>query len=276
VPPIEVSAPADAPFDASAALFRLGAVTLLHVRSAASVITVPPESLAGLRPPAVLVSVQHDGRGAYLLPDGVWQTGPGVITVTDESEPWTLTTETPTALTVLKALPSELGPGLALRRGVADGGGFGRALEPFVRGVAEGLLDGSIREGDPGLGECLLGAMRAVTHRGGPQLLARIKGHIDANLADPGLTPRAIAEAHYISVRQLHKLFEAERLTVARWIRHRRLDRCRAELADPAFAGVPVRAIAARWGLVSASHFAHAFRLAYGCSPQEYRRGRRS
>jgi len=233
---------------------------------------VPPESLVGLEPPAVLVSVQHEGRGAYLLPDGVWRTGPGVVTVTDESEPWTLTTETPTELTVLKTLPSDLGPGLVLRAGVSEGSGFGRALEPFVRRIAEGLLDGSIREGDPGLGECLLGAMRAMTHRGGSQLLARIKSHIDANLADPGLTPRAVAERHYISVRQLHKLFEDEQLTVGRWIRHRRLDRCRAELADPALAGEPVRAIAARWGMANASHFAHAFRLAYGCSPQEYRR----
>ena len=63
---------------------------------------------------------------------------------------------------------------------------------------------------------------------------------------------------------------------MSRWIRHRRLERCRAELADPALAEEPVRAIAARWGLGNASHFAHAFRLAYGCSPQEYRRTRRA
>ena len=35
------------------------------------------------------------------------------------------------------------------------------------------------------------------------------------------------------------------------------------------------RAIAARRGMGSASHFAQAFRLAYGCSPQGYRRARR-
>jgi AraC-like DNA-binding protein len=104
------------------------------------------------------------------------------------------------------------------------------------------------------------------------RLLAQITTYIDANLADPGLTPRSIADHHYISVRQLHKLFEAEPLTVNRWIRHRRLDRCRAELADPALAHEPVRAIAERWGLGSPSYFAHAFRLAFGCSPQEYRR----
>jgi AraC-like DNA-binding protein len=282
VPPIEVSAATvDGPFDGIAALFELGAVTLMHTRSPASVTTVPPESLEGLDP-AVLVVVQHRGRGTFLFPHGVSRTAEGVITLTHESEPWTLTAETPTEMTVLKALPRDLGPGFELRASaaVSEGGGFGPALEPFVRGIATGLLAGSIREGDPGLGDCLLGAMRAVlgpvTQRRGPRLLADVKTYIDANLADPRLSPRSIAERHYISVRALHKLFEFEQLTVSRWVRHRRLDRCRAELADPALAAEPVQAIAARWGLGSPSHFAHAFRLAYGCSPQEYRRARRA
>jgi transcriptional regulator GlxA family with amidase domain len=32
-----------------------------------------------------------------------------------------------------------------------------------------------------------------------------------------------------------------------------------------------VSAIAARWGLVNATHFSRAFRAAYGLSPVEYR-----
>jgi AraC-like DNA-binding protein len=285
VPPIEVSAAGDAPFDASAALFRLGAVTLLHVRSAASVTTVAPESLQGLDAPAVLVVLQHSGCGTYLFPHGVARTSAGVITTFPESEPWTLTVEAPSEYTVLKALPRDLGPRVELPRAtsVCDGGGIAPALEPFVRSIAAGLIAGSVREGDPGLGDCLLGAMRSVLGPAGAaaagrqdRLLAQIKTYIDANLADPGLVPGTIAGRHYISVRQLHKLFEVERLTVSRWIRHRRLDRCRAELADPALADEPVRAIAARWGMANASHFAQAFRVAYGCSPQEYRRAQRA
>ena len=42
-------------------------------------------------------------------------------------------------------------------------------------------------------------------------LLARVHAFIEARLADPGLTPAAVADAHFISVRYLHKLFEAER-----------------------------------------------------------------
>jgi AraC-like DNA-binding protein len=281
VPPIQVSAATDGPFDGVAALFVLGAVTVLHVRSAAAVTTVPPASLAALDSPAVLVALQHRGRGTYLFENGASPTSAGVITTFRESELWSFTAETPSEYTVLKAQPRDLGPRCELRAGalVREPGGFAPALETFVRSLAGGLIDGSISEGDPGVGDCLLGAMRALLAapggeaegRGG-QLLAQIKTYIDANLADPALTPGTIAERHYISVRQLHKLFECEALTVSRWIRHRRLDRCRAELADPAVSDVPVQVIAARWGLGHASHFAHAFRLAYGCSPQEYRR----
>ena len=108
------------------------------------------------------------------------------------------------------------------------------------------------------------------THR--RVLLLRIRSFIDQRLGDPGLSPGMIAAAHYVSARYLHKLFEAEATTVAGWIRTRRLERCRRDLLDPALQARPVRAIAARWGLVDAQHFTRAFRAAYGLPPAEYRR----
>ena len=56
------------------------------------------------------------------------------------------------------------------------------------------------------------------------------------------------------------------------FIRSARLDRCRRDLLDPAFADQPISAIASRWGLPSAPHFSRLFRQAYGCSPREFRR----
>ena len=104
-------------------------------------------------------------------------------------------------------------------------------------------------------------------------LLLEAQAFIEANLGDPGLTPRRVAAAKYVSVRYLHRLFEAEETTVAEWIRARRLERCRRDLRDPALAGEPVHAIAARWGLMSAAHFSRIFRGAYGLPPAEYRLG---
>jgi AraC-like DNA-binding protein len=89
------------------------------------------------------------------------------------------------------------------------------------------------------------------------------------------LSPAAAAAAHHLSLRSLQQLFRDEGLTVAGWIRARRLERCRRDLADPALDARPVAAIAARWGFSSAADFSRAFRAAHGMPPAEYRRSAR-
>ncbi|MEV5151382.1 helix-turn-helix domain-containing protein [Streptomyces werraensis] len=102
-------------------------------------------------------------------------------------------------------------------------------------------------------------------------LMAQIRAFILDNLCDPQLTPDAIAAAHHISLRYLHKLFQQEGQTVAGFIRERRLEQCRRDLANPRLAARPIHAIAARWGFTSPAHFSQAFRAAYGLSPRQYR-----
>ena len=102
-------------------------------------------------------------------------------------------------------------------------------------------------------------------------LLAHIHAFIQANLGDPQLTPAAIAATHHISLRYLHKLFQQDGSTVAGWIRQRRLERCRRDLADPLLATVPIGTLAARWGFASHPQFSRAFRNAYGLSPLQFR-----
>ncbi|WP_203992030.1 AraC-like ligand-binding domain-containing protein [Sphaerisporangium rufum] len=108
---------------------------------------------------------------------------------------------------------------------------------------------------------------------GGRQaLILRIKAYIEDHLGDPGLTPARIAAAHHISTRHLQKLFQEQGAGPAGWIRCRRLERCRRDLADPAHDHLPVRTIAARWAFPSESHFTRAFRDAYDIPPAAYRR----
>jgi AraC-like DNA-binding protein len=114
-----------------------------------------------------------------------------------------------------------------------------------------------------------MGWVTPETHR--RALLTRIQAFIQQRLGDPELSPGTIAAAHHISLRYLHKLFQEEGITVAGWIRQRRLEACRRDLADPALASRPVAAIAAHWGYTSASHFGQVFRAAHGMPPQEYR-----
>ncbi|MFE2066333.1 helix-turn-helix domain-containing protein [Streptomyces sp. NPDC059467] len=103
-------------------------------------------------------------------------------------------------------------------------------------------------------------------------LLARIEAFIELNLADPELTPAAIAVHHHISLGYLHRLFQRRELTVAAWIRHLRLERARADLADPRLSHHPVHALGARWGFHHAADFSRAFRTAHGVPPGDYRR----
>lgn len=105
-------------------------------------------------------------------------------------------------------------------------------------------------------------------------LITRIEAFIGRHLGDPALTPQAIAAAHHISVRTLHRLFHDREVSVAESIRARRLDRCRRDLADPLRQQRPIHAVAARWGFVDQAHFSRVFRAAYGLAPQEYRRQR--
>ncbi|MDR2987305.1 MAG: helix-turn-helix domain-containing protein [Nocardiopsaceae bacterium] len=103
-------------------------------------------------------------------------------------------------------------------------------------------------------------------------LVLAVHAFIERHLGDAELTPAAIASAHHVSLRQLHRLFETQQTTVAAWIRHRRLERCRRDLADPCLAAMPVSSVSGRWGLPDAAHFSRLFRSAYGVAPAEYRR----
>jgi AraC-like DNA-binding protein len=86
-------------------------------------------------------------------------------------------------------------------------------------------------------------------------LTQRIQAFIRQNLHDPELTPPVVAAGE----------------TVAAWIRARRLEGARRDLADPSLRATPIHVIAARWGMPRASDFTRAFRTAHGVAPREFR-----
>jgi AraC-like DNA-binding protein len=104
------------------------------------------------------------------------------------------------------------------------------------------------------------------------ELRARIDHHIDTHLADPTLSPRAVAAALFVSTRHLHALLAEDGRTVAGTIRARRLERCLADLADPDQARTPVSAVALRWGFANATRFGQLVKAATGRTPVAYRR----
>ncbi|MBB5827481.1 helix-turn-helix domain-containing protein [Micromonospora carbonacea] len=106
-------------------------------------------------------------------------------------------------------------------------------------------------------------------------LLTQVHDFIERHLDDPDLSPRAVADAHHVALRTLHRLFADEEESVGGAIRRRRLERCRRDLADPLLRDRPVQAIAARWGFRDKAHFSRAFRAAYGLSPRAWRESAR-
>ncbi|WBB70111.1 helix-turn-helix domain-containing protein [Micromonospora sp. WMMD812] len=105
-------------------------------------------------------------------------------------------------------------------------------------------------------------------------MLDRIKAHIETHFRDRRLTPDDIAAAANISTRYLHRLFEGEHETVARYLRGLRLQDARHKLLDPRLAGHGVAAIAHGSGFGDISGFNRAFKAAYGITPSDLRRRR--
>ena len=114
--------------------------------------------------------------------------------------------------------------------------------------------------------------------RGGDHLLARAAiDHIDGRLDRP-LGVGAVAAAVGVSTRTLQAVFKAElRTTPTTYIRDRRLDRVRADLAEAAPAdGATVTEVATRWGICHLGRFAGEYRARFGESPSQTLRTRRA
>jgi AraC-like DNA-binding protein len=103
-------------------------------------------------------------------------------------------------------------------------------------------------------------------------LWLRIVDFIDQFLCDPDLSPALVARALKISSRHVHRLFAQQGNTVTRYILQRRLEKCRAALADPLLAGLSLTHICSEYGFRSLPHFSRLFRDGFGMAPRDYRR----
>jgi AraC-like DNA-binding protein len=96
---------------------------------------------------------------------------------------------------------------------------------------------------------------------------AAIKRYVDQHLADPTLTPASAAAALGISPRQLHRLFEPNNISFARYVSRERLLRCRDAIAGATGTGRSVVDIAFGWGFNSMATFYRAFVGEFGSPP---------
>jgi AraC-like DNA-binding protein len=91
------------------------------------------------------------------------------------------------------------------------------------------------------------------------------------NLADPGLTPAAVALHLRLSQRSLSRLFAMNGKTIERTIWSFRLAAARDRLADPNLRHQSITDVAFACGFNDAAHFSRSFLSAYGITPSQFR-----
>lgn len=234
--------------------------------------------------PSYKVSLMVEGTG-YICQDGrdVVLT-PGDLAVYDTSRPYTLAFDDSSLRTIVAMFPKRLVEVSddRIARLTATALGKDDHLGDLVSSVLEqvaGRLDlvnaatgWRLARNVVDLVNILLrdslGEERAVPAE---RLRDQVQRYIHEHLADPDLSPTSIADANYISVRYLHSLFQQIGISVSSYIRIRRLERCRMDLADPAFADLTVTAISSRWTFADVAHFSRTFKSTFGETPSEFR-----
>jgi AraC family transcriptional regulator, positive regulator of tynA and feaB len=226
-------------------------------------------------------TVTQDGRVAELAP--------GEFAVVDGARPFTLDFDGAFEQLSLM-LPHELlapllaAPEAVTARAVRTDSGLGAvaggALRPLFHGPGDGI--GGTTRLDAAMGRPLadrLASLIALALGAGAAasgsrlaLTQAALDEIERSLGDPELSPAIVAARVGISTRYLHKLFAERGPSFGRWLLARRLERCRADLADPGLADWAIGEIGWRNGFADPSYLARAFRRAYGTSPGEHRR----
>ena len=267
---------------------QLGSVGVMEVAATAHVVRRTDELVAAGDAPHFKLNLQLSGHGMLLQGGRETILRPGELAIYDTQQPYTLLFEEDFRTLVLMFPHHLLGlPTGDVSELTAVGIGarnqIGCAVAPFLTQIAHMLpqMGGPIGQRLAANAVDILGTVLASELHERNELVdgsqvrqvRLIQAYIEEHLSDSRLSPGAIADAHFMSLRSLHKLFADTGHTVAEWIRTRRLEHCRRDLEDPLQVQVPVGAIGARWGLPDGAHFSRVFRASYGCSPTAFRMG---
>lgn len=234
-----------------------------------------------------MLCLQLEGTGIVVQDNREAVLRPGDISLYDMDRPYSLVFEESfNCLAVMFprelffAPPSFVAEVMAHR--IARDDGLARVVSPLLAGLADNLelLSGQhgsrlVHNAVDMVSTVLLGQLDSardeLANPRGTNPRSAILNYIENNLGSTDLSPSNIAKAHFISTRHLYHLFENQDMTIGEWIRFRRLEQCKRDLANPAYDGESIATIAARAGFTNPSHFSQCFRRSYGLSAREFR-----
>ncbi len=243
-----------------------------------------PVAQANAADRSCIIITQLEGTRRYVQSGSVALLQPGDSTIIDSGQPWS--SDCPFACARLyMRLPRWLVENrlrtktLPLVPRIAGACGLGAALFRFATSLYEQAEVLTPQESMAALEAYLsilsgcLGrpVLQSEEQKHSAKMWARIDYCIETQLTDPMLDPTRIAAGLGISIRHLHRLLQRRNMTVSGLIMQRRLERCRAELADPGALHRNITEVAYGWGFSDSAHFSRRFRKQYGVAPREFR-----
>lgn len=252
------------------------------------------QAISGRRtgqPAAVWLAVLLNGEAALVTDDLAEDLVPGDIAYGPTGQAAALRLETRCRLMFVRAprvaLDHRLIAPVSLRVGRLQAAtGVAHILSGLLRATADSLEDLTVDQLRPVelaltefLAICLVeggaaGDALGSGAAGAPTAhLQRLCQTIETLLPDPDLSLRRVADEEGVSPRYVQKLFASADETFSHYLRTRRLERCRTDLASPQHARLSISEICFRWGFNGSAHFSRAFRDQYGVSPREFRQG---
>ncbi len=266
----------------------LGSVMLADVSASHAAVERTPRLIRSDDPELYKFGLQVSGTSLIEQDDRQASLRPGDLAIYDTSRPYRITFSDDFRMTVamfpraLVRLPAQQMAAMTAVR-LAGDNGLGALIAPLMKGIGA-ELNASRPVIATHLGDAVVDLVTAAfaqqldrplepdspaSYR---TLVTKVRTFVDERLPDPALTSKAVADAHFVSVRYLQKVFATEGMSVSTLIRTRRLERCRRDLVDRTCEHLSIAQIGCRWGFPDAAHFSRLFRATYGLSPREFRK----
>lgn len=231
------------------------------------------------------ISYQVSGTGTMTQGDREIKLTPGAITVYDTARKYDLHFEEDfrfiVAMFPKRALDLPSGLAGEFAAYPLDGTtGTGAVLSTYLLGLVDNLEHLSRPSGER-LARTGLDLITSVLsselddrrdpHSHERSLLIEVSYFINEHLQDWDLSPEKIAAAHFISTRHLYNIFKSAGVSVAQWIKQRRLTEARRDLADPLLRHQSISHIAQKWCFDDPAYFSRVFRELFEVTPSEWR-----